>query len=136
LPLPEEKKMSSEIDLRSQNVHLGADGIVRARLKPHLQIELADAEAAVHSIGQLAAGKRVPVLVDMSQLKAMNRDARVYFAGPQTAQVESAVALLITSPLGRAIGNFFLGINKPLFPTRLFTSETEAISWLSGFLSP
>jgi hypothetical protein len=48
--------------------------------------------------------------------------------------VESAAALLIGSPLTRAIGNFFMGLNKPLIPTRLFTSETEALAWLKGFV--
>ena len=28
------------------------------------------------------------------------------------------------------IGNFFLGANKPLRPTRLFTSTESAITWL------
>ena len=70
----------------------------------------------------------------MQALKGMSRDARVYFAGPQTAEVESAAALLIHSPLGRAVGNFFLGLNKPLFPTRLFTSESDALAWLSSFV--
>ena len=41
---------------------------------------------------------------------------------------------LIRSPLARAIGNFFRGLNKPLFPTRLFTSEPEAMAWLRSFL--
>jgi hypothetical protein len=44
------------------------------------------------------------------------------------------VALLVGSPMSRAIGNFFIGLNKPLIPTRLFVSEPEALAWLRGFL--
>jgi hypothetical protein len=32
------------------------------------------------------------------------------------------------------LGNFYLGLNKPLVPTRLFTSEEEAQAWLRSFL--
>jgi hypothetical protein len=28
------------------------------------------------------------------------------------------------------IGNFFINLNKPLAPTRLFTSEAAALTWL------
>ena len=28
------------------------------------------------------------------------------------------------------VGNFFIGLNKPKFPTKLFTQEKEAVIWL------
>jgi hypothetical protein len=31
------------------------------------------------------------------------------------------------------MGNFFLGLNKPHFPTKLFTSEEKAEVWLKEF---
>jgi hypothetical protein len=37
--------------------------------------------------------------------------------------------------VARAIGNFFMGLNKPLIPTRLFTSEAEALGWLREFVT-
>jgi len=40
------------------------------------------------------------------------------------------VALLIASPLSRVLGNFYLRINRPETPTRLFSSEEEAGAWL------
>ena len=73
--------------------------------------------------------------MDITEIDGMTREARQYFAGPETAKVESAAALLIKSPLTRAIGNFFLGFNKPLFPTRLFTSTEEALLWLKTQLA-
>ncbi len=32
------------------------------------------------------------------------------------------------------IGNFFIGFNKSPMPTKLFTSEPEALEWLKEFL--
>jgi hypothetical protein len=126
--------MSAEIEVRSQFIRLDEHGIVYARLKPQIEVGLADAEEAVRAIGSLCGGRKRPVLVDLTRARAMNRDARQYFAGAETARVESAAALLVGSPLASAIGNFFLGLNKPLFPTRLFTSERKALEWLQTFL--
>jgi len=127
--------MSNSIEVRTQTISLSDEGIVHARLKPHIEVNLPDAQEAVRAIGTLCAGRRRPVFVDMSAIKFMSREARTYFAGPETAEVESAAALLIRSPLTKAIGNFFMGLNKPLFPTRLFTSEAEALAWLRGFVT-
>ncbi len=44
------------------------------------------------------------------------------------------VTLNAGAPLSRAIGNIFMGLNKPDFPLRLFTSDAEALAWLTGFL--
>ena len=60
------------------------------------------------------------------------RDAREYYAGPENAKVVLAVALLVRSSIGRMMGNFFLGINKTVFPLRLFGEPEPAIEWLRG----
>jgi hypothetical protein len=127
--------VSTEIELRTQWIRLGDDGIVYIRTKPRVELDRADAEEGILAISSLCAGKPRPALVDMSDLKSMTREARLYFAGPETAKVESAAALVIKSPLTKAIGNFFMGLNKPIIPTRLFTTETEAVAWLRGFLT-
>ncbi len=41
--------------------------------------------------------------------------------------------LLIGSPVSRVIGNFFMGLNKPIYPTKLFTDPQKAIRWLQTF---
>jgi hypothetical protein len=83
---------------------------------------------------KISKGKKLPLLVDSRNIKSMEREARVYYAGEEGRKSVSACALLIGSPVSRVIGNFFMGLNKPLVPTRLFTSETEAIEWLRRFI--
>jgi hypothetical protein len=45
-----------------------------------------------------------------------------------------ATALIVDSPVGRIIGNFFIGMNKPGIPVKIFDSEDKAIQWLRGFI--
>ena len=126
--------MVSPVELRSQIIWIDSDGILRTQVKPHVEITIEDAREALDRMRELSAGKKHPVLVDLTSCKGIDREARTYYAGEETAKLGLAAALLIGSPLARAIGNFFLGINKPVFPARLFTSEAEAIAWLKGFM--
>ncbi len=126
--------MAAPLEMRCLTVWREDDGIVRMKVKPNMQVNLQDVQASVHAVSELCGGKRSPILVDMRGLMSMDREARTFLAGEETAKVESAAALIIASPLTRAIGNFFMGLNKPLIPTRLFTSEAEALAWLKGFV--
>jgi hypothetical protein len=128
--------MAQRCDTRSQIISLGEDGVVRMTMQSGVfDLELADAQEVIRAVNTMCGGVRRPVLVDLRGLRSMTRECRKYFAGPETAEAESAVALLVMSPVARAIGNFFMGLNKPLVPTRLFTSEPEAVVWLSGFVT-
>ena len=94
---------------------------------------LADAQKNVEIMHQLADGQKRPVLVEMKQIKNMDGDARAYSAGDNVESITLALAMVIGSTPGKTLGNLWLGINKPSFPTRMFNSETEAIKWLKGF---
>ena len=73
------------------------------------------------------------VLIDMTAVTEISKEARDYFANERTASIQRATALLIGSPVSRVIGNFFMGLNKPASPTRLFTDPHKAIQWLHTF---
>lgn len=75
-------------------------------------------------------GHPLPFLMDIRKARGITREARSMFASAEAATLFAATALLVGSPLSRALGNFFLGLNKPQMPTRLFTDEAEALAWL------
>jgi hypothetical protein len=127
--------MAHHYELRNQHLWFDDDGLCRIRVNPGADLALSDAQEAVALMTSLANGARYPTFVDVGQMRSISRDCRRYYAGPETAAVESAVALLVRSPLARAMGNFFMGVNRTLYPTRLFTSEDEALAWLRGFLA-
>jgi hypothetical protein len=118
------------IETKAQIISLGADGILRAVCKHNAELHLTDAEDAIRQLAAFSNGIRYPVLVDLTGLKSISREARAYFSGPETAKVESAAALVVRSPMAKAIGNFFMGLNKGTIPACLFTSESTALEWL------
>jgi hypothetical protein len=101
-----------------------------------VEVTLENVTEVSRHLKKLSKGKKVPVFTDMRGLKSMTREARLFLSGEDAAQVTSAAALLIGSPLSKVIGNFFMGINKPPYPTKLFTSEEKALQWLKGFIEP
>ena len=77
--------------------------------------------------------KKTLVLIDMRDITEISKEARDYFANERTASIQRATALLTDSPVSRVIGNFFMGLNKPISPTRMFTDPQKAIEWLHTF---
>jgi len=79
----------------------------------------------------LQKGKPMKVLVDMRGLFHLSKDARDIAAEDQHAAMSIAMALVSNSLGTRMISNFFIKINKPASPTRMFNSKENALIWLS-----
>ena len=79
-------------------------------------------------------GKRKPLLLDFSNMQSQTREAREYYASDETNKAVSSVAVVTNTLIGNLIGNFFIGLNKSIFPIKLFTDITEAKQWLVPFV--
>lgn len=78
-------------------------------------------------------GRSYPLLSNIQAIKTISKPARDFMASEEGCEGVIAAAVLIGSPLGSMIGNFFISISRPLRPTKIFTDETEAKNWLSQF---
>jgi len=106
------------------------DGICRTVTKPMAEIGLNDAMENTRVVTGFFTGKKFPLLVDSRNIKSMTREARAHFSTNGRETKISSMAIMVKSPLSRVIGNFFMGLNKPQVPARLFDNEAEAIEWL------
>jgi hypothetical protein len=88
------------------------------------------ARRSIELVTAVSAGRRRPLLVDMSGVKAMTREARGVYGGNENM---TALALVGQSPVVRVIANFALNLNGPGVPTRFCSTAAEAESWLSGY---
>ncbi|MCB1191875.1 MAG: STAS/SEC14 domain-containing protein [Leptospiraceae bacterium] len=109
------------------------EGIIHSLFDPQTSDTLETAKENIEADKQLAEGKQLPLLVDIRNLKSQSREAQNYYADEEALKVLSACAILIDSGLSKVIGNFFIAVKKPKLPTRLFTSESEALQWLRQF---
>jgi len=106
------------------------DNILQTDCFPNTIMTLEDGKESTRISAEMVDYTPLPLLCDLTNVVKMTQECRQHFAGPEHAKTFSKAALIVTSPISRIIGNFFLGLNKPLKPTKLFTSKEEALKWL------
>ena len=94
-------------------------------------IDLKTAKSAVLKRMNIYGEKDYPVLVHINNVKHVTKEARDYFGSKESCQKIKCCAIITNSPITRVLGNFFLSLNKPLVPTKMFTNEERAKEWLS-----
>ncbi len=107
------------------------ENIVIRKSYPGSVTSLDNAVENVEATAKLSNHTRLPLLVDMRKIKGISGEARNYYT---KADNISALALWVDSPLSMLIGNFFIGLNKTIIPTKIFTKESNAMKWLKKFL--
>jgi hypothetical protein len=117
-------------EITSYHTWMGKDGIARTKVKPHAEVTLVEAKENSIAVNSLSPGNLYPLLIDSRNIKSISKEARDFFSMNNRESNVSAFAIIIQSPISRVIGNFFMGINKPRVPARLFNSEKEAVKWL------
>ncbi len=110
------------------------NGILRCQLFPNSEISLEFAKQIVEETLKLCKGKNVPILGDLSKAKFISKESREYLSGDEAMKAASSLANITRTPFSKVIGNFLIGLNKPPYPVRLFTSEEKAIEWLKLFI--
>lgn len=113
---------------------LDEDGIMVILNKPTVLQTRADAEENILVTRKVSAGTPRPLLIDITDIKSMSREAREVYANEGAEGKVKAVALITRSAMGRIVGNFFLGFNKPSVPTRLFNDAETARKWLLAYV--
>lgn len=117
-------------ELRCYFTWMGEDGIARTKVKKNSEVVLEDAMENSKVVNSFFVDEKFPLLIDARGIKSMTREARTFFTTNGRETNTMAFAILIDSSVSRVVGNFFLGINKPAVPTKLFSNEKEAIKWL------
>jgi hypothetical protein len=108
------------------------DGIMYSRYKTK-ELDLNAAMECV-KIRLVAAGDRdYPTLIDGRGVSNVTKEARDYFGSEEGSKRISASAIITQSVVGKFIGSFFLRINKPIVPLKIFNDPGEAVEWLKEF---
>jgi len=109
---------------------LSEENILYTDCFPNTTMTLEDGKESTRISAEMVKHEARPLLCDLTNVVKMTKECRRHFAGPDHAKTFSKAALIVTSPVSKMIGNFFLGLNKPLKPTRLFTNKEEGLRWL------
>lgn len=125
---------ANPIKTKTYTTWMGNDGIARTVVDAGAEVDVEEAKENTEAVFSLYKDKKFPLLIDSRHIKYITKEARDHFSIRNRETLITAFAVLIDSPLSRVIGNFFMGLNKPSVPARLFTKEEEAIKWLKNYL--
>lgn len=117
------------IELRAFYTWMGNDGIARTKAKKNSVVVKEDSIENSKAVNSLLSHHKYPLIIDSSEIRSISKEARSYFSMNGRESNVVCFAILISSPLSAVIGNFFMGLNKPRVPARLFNNEEEAIAW-------
>jgi len=108
-------------------------GILFFEYKPNTAIDL---EVAIRVVADRIAfqnERQLPVFCDTRGIVSIDKAARDYLA-KSGSLLAKAVALIGSENVSMTMSTFYLEINKPSVPTRIFTVEQEAMDYLKSFL--
>jgi len=113
------------------SIEVESGPIVTVRILPDVLQTLDDARSNIEASVSAATNRRSRLLVDIRKAAIITAEVRHYYSGEILTQWFSAIGLLVdASPLGRVMGNLYMRIAQPGLPTRIFTDEEAAMSWL------
>lgn len=125
---------NKNIELKKATVFLRPDGIVQINTKNVDELSLADFQEIVETIGIVGDGKKCPVLSVANGYINVDKNAREYSASEEGNRFTLADAFVLNSFALKLVGNFYLKIDKPISPTKIFTNTNYAVEWLKTFL--
>jgi hypothetical protein len=133
MTLTEEQIIATDV-VAPYYLYLRADGIMYIRISPEKEETVELVKEMVKKMGEMTGHKQVPMLARHEEFALPGKANRDYWAKKESCPYSKADAFMIKSTAMQFIANFYLRINKPERPTRMFVNEDDAIQWLKTFL--
>ena len=106
--------------------------IFKIKPKENIELDAQDAFEIRKNFASLAVGNKWAVLTDGGNYFTTTSEFRQLLASKAFTDHRVALAIVTKSMATKIIGNFFIKVNKPGTPTKLFISETDAYDWLNN----
>ena len=128
------KKNKKNIDLAYVDIERLESGIIIQRYKDRINLDLGMIKELIEYNGSLNNFERKPMCAVLSEFMTIDKEVRDYGKTAEATRYTSASAIVVKSLGHRLLGNFFIKVQKPAVPTKLFSEEKEAIEWLKTYL--
>jgi hypothetical protein len=105
-------------------------GLVYAKVFPGAEISMKEAEEYHSMVDYLSNSEPHATVLDISGIKYMSKESREFLSQSSSDWGKTiAVAFIVNSFTARMIANFFLTVNKPKYPIKIFTDPLLAQQW-------
>ncbi|WP_147275636.1 DUF7793 family protein [Adhaeribacter pallidiroseus] len=108
------------------------DGIFQCYFKAMEVMDIAVAIRTVKDRLNFFENQAYPCLFDITEVRQTTKEARDFMANEGNNLV-LASAMIVTNPMLKMMANFYVMVNRPKNPTKLFTDRESALEWLNQF---
>lgn len=109
------------------------NGIICAKFKPGIVINLETAKNIVSDRKTISKGITRPLLVDITELLYIDPTGRKFLASHEACELLCVGAIFTKNKLLALLGNAFILLDEPLIPSKVFSNRAEALEWLKSF---
>jgi hypothetical protein len=109
------------------------DDLLIGTYKKGLKISLEMAKEIVRVRLEFTGHKPVLALALNQGVVSMDKKARDFLSSDEGVRGVIAGAIVLDTPFGSFLGNFYLSVTKPKIPLRIFSKKEAAVKWLQQF---
>lgn len=98
------------------------------------EINVNDVNLIAQMCKEKGGGEVLPLLIIVDEYTLPSAEARKFIAQKDSNPYAKAEAYVIKDLSQKIVGNFFLKVDKPARPTKIFSNEQDALEWLKKFI--
>lgn len=134
------KILNKEVDILATEIceaftiKLRSDGILHSHTSANIEFNVESLKKFNVVMGKMVQYRKVPLLITLDEFAIPPVETRIFWAEKESCPFACADAYVATGIGHLIIGSFYLKINKPGRPTKIFKNQADAIEWLKTFL--
>ena len=109
------------------------DGILYSISKKVPPLNIEETIQITEDFKKMLNGKKVCMLVDVTNSSESNKETRDY-AAQEFPKIVKAIAMVSKSAVGKVLANIFFRIKEQPYPVKMFNTVEEAKQWLIQYL--
>lgn len=122
--------ISKTIHTKKGSVTLIEPGIIKFSVKENVEWTLPDAKETHRANLKLSNGGKFCVYMNVSHFFIPTREAQLFATSKECTDYRVAAAFVVKNAGVKIFANLFVKFLKSKAPTRLFTTEKEAMAWM------
>jgi hypothetical protein len=125
-------QLLQEIKFSYATVKLFSNKLIRIEIFGDVTVSREQAKEMNDAIGVLSKGRESMIMILADEITRFSKEAQEFSASEEGLRYTIGDALVVKSMTQRITANLYLMVNKPKKPSKIFSSEKNALAWLEA----
>lgn len=108
------------------------DYLLHIKIKEFKELQLSDYKEIKQWVKETIVDKKIVNLLEFNPGSSSSRESREYASSKNGNNLNIGAAIVVNNLGQQLIGDYYLKINKPLNPTKIFSNKEKALSWIKS----